>query len=102
MLLKTSERASLHRRGRTSVVEERAQPIERLFGAWVENPAAGSYRANASLVRFGKQRRGAGGQVGDFIVHVHSSSIRILNKGYRFAGVDTAERAPFPIVHLRF
>ncbi|MER8605851.1 hypothetical protein NKH48_19240 [Mesorhizobium sp. M1233] len=41
------------------MVEKPAQPIECLLGARVEHPAARSYRANAPLVRFGKQPRGA-------------------------------------------
>lgn len=52
------------------MTEKRAQAVERLLGALAKRPAARSNPANASLVRFGKQRRGAGGQVGDFIVHI--------------------------------
>ncbi|TWA50511.1 hypothetical protein FB008_11222 [Sinorhizobium medicae] len=51
-----------------------------------------SYRTNASLVRFRKQRRDARAQVGDLVVH--ASSLRVLDKGHRFAEVDAAKRAP--------
>lgn len=50
-----------------------------------------SYSANTAFIGFKKQRCGASSQVGDLIAHIHSRSIRILDKGYKFAGIDAAE-----------
>ncbi len=49
---------------------------------------------------FSEQRRGARGQVGDFVVH--GSSPRVLDKGHRFAKVDAAKRAPSAVIRVRF
>src|SRR5690606_22755866 len=82
------------------MIEEPAQTIEGLLGSWIEDPSTRSYRPNAPLITFGEKRRCASGQVGDIIIH--GSSIRILDKGYRFAGIDSAKRAPARLIHLGF
>ena len=80
------------------MLEERIQPVQRLLRALVENPTVLSNGTYAPGLRFSKQFRRTGGQMSNIVFHGRSSSICILNKGDRFAGVDTAECAQFPAI----